>query len=558
MTADCPAARPAEDPADPGAASAGSDSPQPRAAGEQPRAEIQEPEAPGVPDAPPAPGVGSPGRAEPRTREQYAGDARRQDPRDPPAARSTADAQGGGDGRDVTAPGHADTGQDRAECRSRDRYAEDVRLVAPGDDGPGQVRDENADATRESFEPGAAKRETLAEVEADSGLTDPEQRMAVSDAYDVVYEYPAALMVKTAQEMLPDLRHDVRENPDSKIAFVGRDGRSLALAVRVLDPEFFEEHCTEVVLSRALAETAVQDLELREGRAFPELDDFRGAAGKVDPADTVGAYRQVTDYLRRQGASVGEPGSHVTLVDTSYKGTVQELLAAMYPETEFTGRYAFFAASPADPHPGSKTGYAMHLEGAAANGGRPVQEMPEDPALTYSSQDALAAIEETLHGPMSSPKRITAAVPEQLAVRDDPALLDGFNPTVVPERFTDPSVRDAVMRAALGAVANRAREVSAGGNSAWQALLRSAGHFRDEVRSWASGSAADPRVGEYLDAFVRRTDKRPAAKLSEVIRTAGIDGRLADETWEAFGKCPDVTSKDAFVSQFSQRITGKE
>jgi hypothetical protein len=526
---------------------------------------------PGVPDAMPDSEA-----AEPRTRGEYA-DATL-GPTADAAASGTDFGKGDGLARTATAPDTATPSPGSATASEtapgNGGLAGDVPAEDPGPpgekaagagvelavlpDGGGRRPDEDAAASYESFDPEAAKRETLDEVAAESGLSDPEQLAAVSDAYDVVYEYSAALMVKTAQDMLPDLRHDVQENQDSKVVFVGRDGRSLALVVRALDPEFFRENCTEVVLSRALAETAVQDLELREGREFPEIADFRGAAGKVDPADTVGAYGQLTDYLRRQGTPVGEQDSHVTLVDTSYKGTVQELLAAIYPDTEFTGRYAFFAASPADPHPRSKFGYAMHLEGASANDGRPVQEMPDDPELAFSNQDALAAIEETLHGPMSSPRRISAAVPEQRAARDDPARLDGFNPRIVSERFTDPTVRDAVMRAAQGAVANRGREVAAGGSEAQAALLHSAGQFRDQVRSWVSGDAADPQLCEYLDAFVRRTDKRAAARLSDVIRTVGMDGPQAGEAWEAFGQCATVADKDAFVDQFSQGIARKE
>jgi hypothetical protein len=460
--------------------------------------------------------------------------------------------------RDLAAA-QAPQAPDRQPAGGGTRESDQQGAVTPAD-----VRAENAPEPTEelpgpeSFDREAAKNETLAEVAAESGLSDPEQLMALSDAYDVVYEYPAALMVKTAQDMLPDLRSDVQENPDGKVVFVGRDGRSLAVAVHALDPGFFREHCTEAVLSRALAETAIQDLELRENREFPELADFRGAAGKVDPADTVGAYRQLTDYLHRQGTLAGEPGSHVTLVDTSYKGTVQEILAGVYPDTTFTGRYAFFASSPSDPHPGSKTGYVMHLEGAAANDGRPVQEMPRDSSLTFSNQDALAAIEETLHGPMSSPKRISGTVPDQTAARDDLAPLDGFNPRVVSPRFTDAAVRDAVMRAALGAVANRARGVIAGDNDAQNELVRSATQFRDQVRAWVTGGGTDARLGEYLDAFVRRTDKRAASQLGDVIRSAELGSQQADEAWEAFGECATAAGKDDFVARFMQRIEGKE
>jgi hypothetical protein len=400
--------------------------------------------------------------------------------------------------------------------------------------------------------PGAeqARNSAVTEAASESGLSDPEQVAALRDAYDVVYEYSGALIVKTAADMLPDLRADAEQDPSSRVVFVGRDGRSLAVAVNALDPGFFREHCTEVVLSRALAETAVQDLEQRQGATFPQLADFRGAAGKVDPADTLGAYRQLTDYLGRHGVPVGEPGSHVTLVDTSYKGTVQELLAAVYPDTEFFGRYAFFAGSPADPHPGTKKGYAVHLEGDAANGGRPVPEMPGDPRLTYSHQEALAAVEDTLHGPGSSPRRISGGLPEQQLARDDPTPLEGFNPRVVSPRFADPVVRDAVLRIGHRAIEDRAANLAAEGGTARLRLDQAADRFRDEIRAWVAGRGVDPRLGEYLNSFVRRTDKRAAARLGAAVSSAGLDERQADEAWRAFGQCRTLAAKDAYVAQF--------
>jgi hypothetical protein len=80
--------------------------------------------------------------------------------------------------------------------------------------------------------------------------------------------------------------------------------------------------------------------------------------------------------------------------------------------------------------------------------------------MTYSHQDALAAIEETLHGPWSSPRRISDGLPEQQLARDDPTPLDGFNPQMVSQRFAEPAVRDAVMRIGLNAE-------TGGGQAGW-------------------------------------------------------------------------------------------
>ncbi|MGC4941348.1 hypothetical protein [Kribbella sp. DT2] len=134
----------------------------------------------------------------------------------------------------------------------------------------------------------------------------------------------------------------------------------LTVAMRRLDPAFHRRHISDVVVSRALAENALQDLE-RQGGDFPLVHAYRRVASRVDPADTVAGFRVLTEYLRSRGVPVGRPGSRVTVLDTSFKGTVQELLAAIHPETNFRGKYAFLAESPDDPHPGSKQGYEVHL-----------------------------------------------------------------------------------------------------------------------------------------------------------------------------------------------------
>jgi hypothetical protein len=80
-----------------------------------------------------------------------------------------------------------------------------------------------------------------------------------------------------------------------------------------------------------------------------------------------------------------------------------------------------FAASPHDPHSDTKQGYALHLDAARSFGGRPVSELLTDPSLTFAHQDAIGSIEETLHGPASSPKRIGVSGPVQTPQRFDKA-----------------------------------------------------------------------------------------------------------------------------------------
>jgi hypothetical protein len=48
---------------------------------------------------------------------------------------------------------------------------------------------------------------------------------------------------------------------------------------------FFARHCSEVVLSRAVVDAALQDLERNAGARFEQLEAFRSGRARVDPAD---------------------------------------------------------------------------------------------------------------------------------------------------------------------------------------------------------------------------------------------------------------------------------
>jgi hypothetical protein len=278
-------------------------------------------------------------------------------------------------------------------------------------------------------------------------ITDPENARAVGDVYSVTYEFTAPFVVKVADDMLVDLRAEVERNPNLTIAFLGRDGHCLAVAARRLDPEFYAAHGREVVLSRSVVEAAVQDLETNAGKTFPEIDDFRAAARKVDPETVDGARQRLTEYLQTCGIPVGNAGSEVALVDTSYKGTVQELLTATYSKTSFQGRYVFFGAPPHDTHPDAKKGYALHLDAEHSEGGRPVSELPTDERLVLSHQDAIGVIEETLHGPWTSPRHIRpTGRPEQRLQRHEPEQLDGLNPVKVADQYKDPCLAACLPR----------------------------------------------------------------------------------------------------------------
>ncbi|MFM9582737.1 ABC transporter permease [Streptomyces caniscabiei] len=400
----------------------------------------------------------------------------------------------------------------------------------------------------------------VADIHAAYGLKDPAQRRAVEEAYTAFREHSGPFMVSVSAEMLDDLRADVRQNPDRVIAFLGRDGHSLAAAVRGLDPDFFDRHCREVVVSRAVVDAALQDLEKNAGASFPEAEAFRGARKKVDPADVDGSYRHLTDYLRASGVPMGLPGSSVTVVDTSFKGTVQELMTAAYPQTQIQGRYAFLALSPDDPHPEAKQGYVFHQEPDALWQGLPQPYLPEQRSQTFGNQDALGVIEETLHGPMGSPVNVTAQGPQQLPQQLDQQPLVGINPVCVAEQYRDPKVREAVKAAAVLAVHDSAVETARSRDAGrdWEGeLQQSRERFTDQVRSWVSRDGqTDGRLSAVLDSFVRRGDKNVVKDLDKALKHAGVNQQAAEPLWKRFGELKTLEEKKRFVKDATMPTPG--
>lgn len=387
-------------------------------------------------------------------------------------------------------------------------------------------------------------------VAAKLGVVDDGEVRTFRDAYRVAYEFPAALMVRIADDMLADLRADVGSRRTDRIVALGRDGHSLAIAMARLDGGFFRQHISNLVMSRALVENALQDLEHHLGRRFPQVDGYRRVASRVDPADTIGAFRVLSDYLQTHQVPVGRPDSRVTVFDTSYKGTVQELLSAVYPETTFNGRYAFLGESPHDPHPGTKKGYEVHLSAAESRQGRPFYVLPTDHSKTFAHQLAINSVEELLDGPMTSPVRIGAKGPAQTGQRNAPDLLAGLSRGRVSPRLESLRVREGVKVVNLLAVADRAQDaVSArdAGRDYCPHLEHDALRYRDEIRQWISGGDTDPRLGEFLDSFVHRGDKQHAELLQRTLDSARVPTGDSAAIWAAYERCGNDDDKRVFV-----------
>ncbi|MEV0198188.1 hypothetical protein [Nonomuraea sp. NPDC050691] len=396
------------------------------------------------------------------------------------------------------------------------------------------------------------RAQAVGEVSAELRLSDPKALNALEVAYNVVRANHAPYIVRCVEGMLPDLRADAAAG--RAIVFMGRDGYNMALAARRLDPAFFDGHCTVALVSRKMAEAAVQDLELG-GRTFPELKGLRHMAQDVNPGDVSGAARRLTEYLQRSGVPVGREGA-VTIVDNGFRGTIQEMFAAMYPETSFTGRYMFFAQSPGDPHPGTKQGYEFHLDLDRSNGGSPLWDPlpPREVELTFQSNWALYAIEETMQGPMSSPARIgDDGHPVQVLERDSRNPTHGLNPVLVPKILTDPAVREAVLRINLVAVehcVDHIMELRSKGDD-WQGELdRGRDRMLSNVRAWIARGQPDPEFAFMTGAFARREFGAPIFELASAIEQAGVSRQEERRVWESFERLSTREEKEAFVEEF--------
>lgn len=383
---------------------------------------------------------------------------------------------------------------------------------------------------------------------------------AVQEAYSIFQRNTAPFMVSIAAEMLDDLKKDVETNGEGhRVAFLGRDGTSLSLAVRELDPDFHARHCSTVTVSRAVAESALQDLERNEGRSFPQIEAFRGARDKVDPDHVAGSRNNTRKMFQRNKIPLGRENSSVTLVDTSFKGTVQELMTEAYPETRFTGRYAFLSKSPDDPRPGAKTGYVFHQEASEKWRGLPTAELPEAMGETFGNQDALGVIEETMHGSLDSPRRVTEQGPEQTRQRDMPHPTEGINPIRISPEYRFPKVREAVKDVALEAVrdvgVDYALKRDAGED--WKGeLMRERERFTQEVRAWVSREPTqDPRLSPLLDSFVRRSDKREVKEMAKVLEGRDLSPRALHQRWSTFDRLAGSEAKREYTTRTGQALS---
>ncbi|WP_043732478.1 hypothetical protein [Nocardia asiatica] len=285
----------------------------------------------------------------------------------------------------------------------------------------------------------------------------PEKAQALLDSYQWAKTYLAPFVVKLVIDMAPALLNAVARNPRAKIVFLGRDGFVFGYALSILLPKFYAAHCTTMYLSRSLVNAALRELEEYEGKSFAGIREFRKrAAAESDPR---GAWRRLTAYFIDQGIDIGAEGSEIHVVDTGLKGSIQEMLAAAYPQTRFFGHYAFYAESPADPHPRSKKGYALHLDVEHGSDGNAIRDgLPTDPGQTFLHHQAIVAVEGAVQGSHLSPSSYGLnGKPLLTRQRHDASNLSGARLSLVDIQPADPQLREGIRSITVVGICQHAR-----------------------------------------------------------------------------------------------------
>lgn len=395
----------------------------------------------------------------------------------------------------------------------------------------------------------------------------PGKVMALAATYDLTKEYLAPFMVKTAVDMIPDLISAVSRNPNAWVVFVGRDAFSIGYIVRALCPQFYASSCRGLYLSRSIVDAALQELEETEGRSFATIEAFRK---RPSPATSPGpAWRALTRYFEENDIYLDRDGSEVHLVDTGYKGSVQEMLSAAYPRTRFYGHYVFFGESPYDPHPSSKKGYALHLDVERSFGGLAIRgRLPDDPNLTFSHHEAIIVVEELLQGSHLSPAIISpAGKPLTLRQHHAPQPLEGLNPALIAPEYTDPYLREGVLSLNVTAVSQFAHKIAdtatqsepdwyknASHTEWYSELASSAESLRTQVRAWVGHQAIDPALSRCLDAFVHRVDKELLSNFAANLKRVDLTDEQQRPIWISLSRLATLADLKSFIDRPIEKI----
>lgn len=225
-------------------------------------------------------------------------------------------------------------------------------------------------------------------------------------------------------------------------------------------------------------------------------------------------------------------------------------------------------AHPDDPHPGSKTGYALHQGVDARWRGLPEHTLPVEPELTFGCADALSVLEDVLNGPASSPRTFGPAGPVQHPLREEDQPLRELNPVLVAPGYRDPAVRHAVKIAALLAVADtaqatderwtrtgapaaaRARE----GRDAIAAFTTQVRAFIRDQPTLTSPPELNPALAQLLHSFVARDDYAELARAHDLLDAAGLNPAEPNPHWHALAALRNLETKRTLVDHVTDAL----
>ncbi|MFJ3673632.1 hypothetical protein ACIPSE_45045 [Streptomyces sp. NPDC090106] len=331
----------------------------------------------------------------------------------------------------------------------------------------------------------------------------PRKLRAVEVACTVAHRYIAPFVIKNAVDMLINLHAMVAANPRARVIFLGRDGYCLGDVVQQLDPLFHNRYCGELHISRRTADAA---LAVAEPWADPLADSFRKPGPHREELTSI--WTDLVGYADDSNLYLDRDGAEFALVDTGFKGSVQEMLTAAYPNAVFHGHYLFYCAAADDRHTARKHGYALHLDQPNTLDGRALREFVDDPALTFAHHDAIVALEDLLRG-SDADIRLVDRQPVRSFLDDSSRA--GIDPAKVAHQYRDAYLRQAVLAALARSVGtavwslHRARLEHP---QTWYAeLTQRATVLRPQLHNWLADRPADPALTHILDSFVRRSDK---------------------------------------------------
>ncbi|BCK56235.1 hypothetical protein NWFMUON74_40070 [Nocardia wallacei] len=414
------------------------------------------------------------------------------------------------------------------------------------DGGDGRAGEDGAPRARD-----LTLQHVLPEICRIRGVDTPEGLEAVHRAYNVTFNTVAPFIVHHMADFVHQAEAEIRDDPNHRYMFLGRDGNALAVSAAVLSPDLYAHHGAALSITRRMMENSLREQERVTGKSF-EIDAFRKYKNDDIDEPVTGAKADLADVLESGGFQINEPGQTITVVDTSLKGSTQVGLSTQYPQPNWRGVYLVFMQGQTDPDPDSKKGLALDLRWPHDRGGAGEDELPASRAHTFAHPSAILIIEDLLHGPWSSAQGIDAdGHPIQTL---EPPPIDELNPLDISPAFQAPSTRLAAADAMLLAVRDRAFEAvrrrAAGAD--WRTELeQEAERFVDDVRSWISTGDTDPGLAELIRSFARPIDRHHISVLHNALRASRLSPSEIDAVWRGYSDMGTLADKQRYVTEYT-------